>query len=127
MSDYKRHYMWNNSDWKEFLDYQNERCPYAGDFSRVVRKNFDPLWGTGISEEDEENLPEFTVQISGTKTIDCTGYITVKALNEEMASDMVKQQKINFNDIDWCDDNGTEYYNDIDVVSVARTLYNGDF
>lgn len=94
MSDYKRHYMWNNSDWKEFLDYQNERCPYAGDFSRVVRKNFDPLWGTGISEEDEENLPEFTVQISGTKTIDCTGYITVKALNEEMASDMVKQQKL---------------------------------
>lgn len=77
--------------------------------------------------ENEENLPEFTVQISGTKTIDCTGYITVKALNEEMASDMVKQQKINFNDIDWCDDNGTEYYNDIDVVSVARTLYNGDF
>lgn len=38
-----------------------------------------------------------------------------------------KEYVPNFDDIDWCDDNGIEYYNDIDVVSVARTLYNGDF
>ena len=76
MSDYKRHYMWNNSDWKEFLDYQNERCPYAGDFSRVVRKNFDPLWGTGISEEDQtrpDHRTGDTGQNSGSGCTDQSG------------------------------------------------------
>lgn len=112
---------WSSSDWKKYLDYEDSRCKFYGEFGEKIRMTIDPYWGLGISEEDEENLPEFNVCVKGEKTVECYGTLTIKAIDETQAEQIFKNRCWETDDIDWED--GDDYYatySNIEFESVTK-------